>query len=456
MRRLLIAVALVLALAGCSARSTTTSTGDKASQSATDSAAQADFGTLKNVCHSGSPKASTSQGVTDSEIKIGVFSDIGFTKNPEFVNAAKAFTSWCNAAGGINGRKLVTTTHDSKLLEVRQRMIEACRSDFALVGGGAAFDGMGVSDRLKCLLPEFPAQSAQLNAIGADLSVQNLGAGVGYAAYGAYYSWLIKEKFPDSADSVGIISGDVPITKVLAEEAKELIPAIGGKMAYSELYPATGVSDWTPYAQSIKNKKVKGLIFNGDFASLAKLEQVLTNLDYAPDWIDANNNAYGSAFVKLAGPALAKQVNFADLSGVTPLEQASDAPATKKVVDLFAKYAPDATVTLPALRAFSSWLLFATAAGQCDTLTRKCLYDKATKQTAWTGGGLQAPADLSTVNAPPKCFNAVTATEKGWAPADFKPDQGAYRCNLPAYKYKGSYGKPTTLADVGKSLADLK
>ncbi|MET7774414.1 ABC transporter substrate-binding protein [Streptomyces sp. NPDC005388] len=452
MRRLLIAVA-VLALAGCSARSTTSPSGDKPSASASDSAAAADFGTLRHVCHSGTVKASTAQGVTNSEIKVGVFSDVGFTKNPEFVDAAKVFTSWCNDAGGINGRKLVPVTHDSKLVEVRQRMIEACRSDFALVGGGAALDGMGVKDRLNCLLPDFPGQTSQ--AIGADLQVTVQGAATGYSPYGGYFSWLLKEAYPDSASSVGIIAGDSPVVKPITAQDKETLIAAGGKITYSDLYPAQGVSDWTPYAQSIKNKKVKGLVFLGDFASLAKLEQVLTNIGYAPDWIDANSNAYGPAFIQLAGPALAKQANFADLGGFAPLEDSSN-PATKAVEDLYKKYAPDAQVTLPALKAFSSWLLFATAAGDCAELTRKCVYDNALKQTAWTGGGLQAPMDLSSPTVPPKCFDPVKATAKGWVAADFKPDTGAYRCNVTPYKFKGTYAKPLTLADVGKSLADLK
>ncbi|MGW1715975.1 ABC transporter substrate-binding protein [Streptomyces sp. NPDC002156] len=456
MRRLLIATALVLALAGCSDRSTTTSSAGEPSTSGSGAAANADFGTLKNVCHSGSPKSVTEQGITDSEIKVGVFSDIGFTKNPEFVNAAKVFTSWCNAAGGINGRKIVPVTRDSKLMEVQQRMIEACRDDFALVGGGAAFDGTGVKERLSCLLPDFPAQSSTINALGADLQVLAQGAGVGYAPYTGYYTWLIKEAHPDSADHVGIISGDVPLTKVLAEQAKELIPAIGGKVAYTDVYPAAGVSDWTPYAQTIKSKKIKGLIFNGQFSQLAKLEQALTNTGYQLDWIDTNNNAYGPAFLQLTGSALAKQNSYADLSGVTPLEEASSNPATKQVEDLFAKYAPDAEVTLPALRSFDAWLLFATAAGECDELTRKCVYENAIKQTEWTAGGLQAPMDLTKVTNPPECFNVAKATEKGWTVADFKPDQGSYRCDIPAYKYKKSYGKPMTLADVGKSMADLK
>ena len=37
--------------------------------------------------------------MTDTEIKIGVFSDVGFTKTAEFGDAAKVFTSWCNDNG---------------------------------------------------------------------------------------------------------------------------------------------------------------------------------------------------------------------------------------------------------------------------------------------------------------------------------------------------------------------
>ena len=62
-----------------------------------------------------------------------------------------------------------------------------------------------------------------------------------------------------------------------------------------------GVSDWTPYAQAMKNKGVKGLIFYGDFKQLAKLESVLTAMEYKLDWIDTNNNAYGQQFIDLAG-----------------------------------------------------------------------------------------------------------------------------------------------------------
>jgi len=455
-KKSLAAFAVVALLAvGCSDRGGSAEPDARVSKAA---AAPADFGDLKGVCGPGTPTSAPAQGVTASEIRVGTFSDVGFNKVSEFVDAAKVFTAWCNDAGGINGRRIVSNTRDSKLFQVRQQMIGACRDDFALVGGGAALDGMGVKERLSCLLPDFPAQIASVENVGSDLQVATQAGGPSYDQYAGYYSWLLKEAYPKSAGAVGIINGDSAVTKVLGQVAEEGIKAAGGSFAYNDLYPAAGLADWTPYAQSIKSKKVKGLIFYGSFDQLAKLEQSLTNIGHHLDWIDANSNAYGSAFIELAGrQALTSQNNLADLSGVHPLENADSNPATKQVKDLVAKYAPGAAVTLPMLRAFSSWLLFAKAAASCgDQLTRKCVYDAARRETAWTGGGLQAPLDLSTSDRPVTCFNVEKATPEGWKPADFAPNKGAYRCDAPIVKLTGSYPKPVTLADVGKSPSDFK
>lgn len=445
--------AVALLAAGCGRGG---SAGQEEETTTTPTTSAADFGDLKNVCGPGKPTSAPTQGVTATEIKVGVFSDIGFTKNPEFVDTAKVFTTWCNEQGGVNGRKLVATTHDSKLLEVPQRMLEACRDDFALVGGGAALDATGVNARLSCLLPAFPGQVSMAGNVGSDLQVAAFG-GASYDPYTGYHGWLLKEKYPDSAKSVGLISGDSAITKIISGQTKESLVASGGTITYEDLYPAQGVADWTPYAQSIKSKGVKGLVFLGSFDGLAKLEQVLTGIGYKLDWIDANSNAYGPAFLQLAANSLEYQNNYADLSGVYPLEKADDNPATKQLVDLFAKYAPDAHVTLPAVRGFAAWLLFAKSAKACgDDLTRRCVYENALKETAWTGGGLAAPVDLSNQDGPAKCFNIEKATKDGWEPADFKPDTGAYRCDSSTYKFKGAYPKPVTLADVGKSMNDVK
>ncbi|PXW28733.1 UNVERIFIED_CONTAM: ABC-type branched-subunit amino acid transport system substrate-binding protein [Williamsia faeni] len=449
-------VAAMLCVAGCSSRSGSADDEGGGATTAADSVISADFGSLTNVCQKGDAQSSPTQGVTGSDINVGVFTDVGFTKQPEFVDAAKVFTSWCNELGGINGRKLIANTRDSKLMETRQQMIAACRQDFALVGGGSALDGLGVKERLGCGLPSFPAQVAQLTSVGSELEISAAPTQTpGYDSYYQFRTWLLKDAYPESAAAVGMINGDSPVTKVIGAQSLESIEAAGGTIVYNDLYPAMGVSDWTPYAQAIKSKGVKGLVYNGDFKQLAKLEAALTEMDYKLDWIDTNSNAYGEQFIELAGNSTEFQNNYLDLGGVAPLN--SDEPAITTMKALYAKYAPDATLTGPSIRAMSSWLLFAKSAASCgDNLTRTCLYNTAKSETSWTGGGLTAPQNLAQPAPPSPCFNVQKATPQGWEAADFHPDNGLYRCNIPPLKYTTVFGTPLTLADVGKSMSDVK
>ncbi|MGW0021509.1 ABC transporter substrate-binding protein [Rhodococcus sp. NPDC003382] len=415
-----VVAAVALLVAGCGGRSGT-ETGDSATSGSGRSAAtSADFGDLTDVCQGGDASTATTQGVTAEQIEVGVFTDMGFTKNPEFVDAAKVFTSWCNDNGGINGRTL------------------------------------GVKERLNCLLPSFPAQAVQERSAGADLEVSASPAKIpGYDNYAGFRTWAVNEAYPDSKAAVGLINGDSAVTKIIEQMTFETLDAIGATVVYNELYPAMGVSDWTPYAQAIKNKGVKGLIFMGTWEQLAKLEAVLTDMDYKLDWIDPNNNAYNAQFIELLGRSADFQNNIVDLSGVAPLE--SDEPAVEQLEELYAKYAPDAQITLPAIRAWSSWLLFAKSAAACgDELTRKCVYETARQETAWTGGGLHAANDLQNPIPPQPCFNVEQATSEGWKPADFDPDNGPYRCDIPARKFTADFGTPMTLAEVGKTMDDVQ
>ncbi|WP_330255725.1 ABC transporter substrate-binding protein [Nocardia sp. NBC_00565] len=456
-QRILVALmAASLLVAGCSGRG-----GSGTEESAPPGKAAAvssDFGDLQAVCQPGKATSSPTQGVTADQIQVGVFTDMGFTKNTELVDTAKVFSSWCNDNGGINGRKVTVNVRDAKLMEGRQRMLEACRQDFALVGGFTALDALGVKDRLSCTMPEFPSQVAMTENTGSDLQVGGgASASRPFDVYAGLHQWLYKEAYPNSASAVGIIVGDSPVTKVMADKYAEALPDQGATLVYSDLYPAAGVSDWTPYAQSIKTKGVKGLIFLGDFRSLAKLEDILTSMDYKLDWIDANSNAYNPAFIELAGKSLTAQNNFSDLSGTASLESANTIVAVKQAKDLFAKYAPGAELTYPGLRALTQWLLFAKSAASCGAdLTRTCLVDTARKETAFTAGGLQAPMDMSSPTVAPKCFNVVKATPQGWVNADFKPNNGPYRCDMNAYVFKGDFGRAVTLADIGKSASDVK
>jgi Periplasmic binding protein len=438
-----VAVTAVLA-AGCS-RAGTTSTQASSSPPASSSASSSGtgstsstasgpaFGTVTDACHGGSATGATDQGVTSGQILAGVLTDV------------------------LAPPKIVADIHDTQMLDVVGATAEACQSDFVLAGGSAALDGLAVDTRLKCLLPDFDAQVVMEQANGSSLQIYPITNGYSYSPYGGYYNWLIDKKYPASRDAVGILSGASVITQVDSQILVDTAKAVGGKVVYNGTFPISGVTDWTPYAETLKNKGVKGFTFYGEPEQLAALEQAMDNIGYKPDWIDANTNSYGTDFISLLGKAASEQTNYASLPAVYPIEKAADNPATEQLVKLFAQYAPGQPLTLQDVQAWSAWLIFATSAETCGSaLTRLCVYDAALKQTDWTGGGLTAPVNLSDTDAPPTCFDVEQATASGWAPAPFGPNNGAYYCGSIAVRLPAGFPQPATLGSVGKSMADVK
>ena len=74
------------------------------------------------ICEPGAGGASSVRGVGTKDIKIAVENDASNTIVPgleaEFVQQATAFADWCNAAGGINGRKIELDNRDAALFNV--------------------------------------------------------------------------------------------------------------------------------------------------------------------------------------------------------------------------------------------------------------------------------------------------------------------------------------------------
>src|SRR3954470_15587664 len=174
----------VLVASGCSrsgSSNATATTAPAGGTTATTAAASGvgDFGTLKAVCGPGDAKGATDPGVTDTSINMATIADPGFTGAPgldqEMFDAADAFVGWCNAAGGILGRKIVLHKRDSALTQVAAKMIEACQApDFMLAGNGEALDATGVQQRLSCKLPEIAGYDVSAAAGIAPLSIDPL------------------------------------------------------------------------------------------------------------------------------------------------------------------------------------------------------------------------------------------------------------------------------------------
>ncbi len=455
----LVAVASLLA-AGCtrSGSNTATNGGPTTTAGGSGATGSGSFGDLKNVCGAGNAKGSTAQGVTDDAIKVGTISDPGFVGRPglnqEIFDAAEVFTKWCNDAGGINGRKIEDTERDAKLTEYKQRVTESCQEDFMLVGGGGVFDETGQAERLKCLEPTFPAYQVSSEARGADLAVRSVPNSLGYIPVASYQ--FLAKKFPDSTSNVGFLTGNIAATLLVDKQNQEAVKELGFKITYQGQYNAIGEASWTPFATAMKNKGAKGVVYTGEPENLAKFLQSAADIGYKPDWVVTGANALDDNFLKVGGAAV-RNVYLTAL--VVPPFLADKNPATQQYLDLFKKYLPKGKdKALLGYQGFSAWLLWAESVKACgSTVTRKCVYEKGKAQKGWTGGGLHAPTSPGAAQGS-DCSIVVEASPDGFSiPKGFKPNKGLFLCSPDTLvKLKGDYGKGVTLADVGKSLSDLK
>lgn len=452
------AIALVLAACGRSDKESGSSDTTNTTAAPTTPASSGAFGTSDVVCKKGSPSGSPAPGVSPSEIQIGTLSDPGYAGRPglnqELFDAATVFAKWCNAAGGINGRTIKVNLRDAALANVKAKVTEACVSDFFLVGGGTVFDQNGVTDRLTCMLPEIAGYAVSPEQRGSDLLIQPIPNSIKTIPIGDY-KYLAK-KYPAATKHYGVLTGDIGTTKIVAQQGDEAAKSLGWKKVYDDVYPPVGVADWTPYAQKLKDNGVKGLLWTGEPENLAALLQALSDIGYQLDFIRTDANHYDQKLIDIGGAAVK---NVYVRGAFVPFEQAKGDNATQQYLDAFAKYLPDGkSHAYLGLQAWSAWLLFAQAASECgNDLTRTCVYDNAKKVTDWTGGGLHVRTDLATGDAP-ECFTELIASPSGFKIAsDLQANQGIFHCSKgDVYTLKGDYGKGVTLADVGKTQADLK
>jgi len=119
----------------------------------------------------------------------------------------------------------------------------ACGTDFSLVGGSAALDGLAVKQRVSCLLPDFDAQVVMPQNDNSALQIYPITFGHSYSPYAGYYQWLL-QKYPDSKSAVGIVWGQSPITQIDSVTAAETLKAEGAANIYNDVFPVTGASDW--------------------------------------------------------------------------------------------------------------------------------------------------------------------------------------------------------------------
>ncbi|MCU1657168.1 MAG: ABC-type branched-chain amino acid transport system, periplasmic component [Pseudonocardiales bacterium] len=436
------AVAL-LALAGCSSHGSsspqssagTSSTGASSSSSSTAAAGGAgSFGTLGTVCGPGSATGSTDTGVTDTTIQVGTIADVGWATAPGLLqpifDGADAFVGWCNAAGGINGRKLKLDKRDSAFSNYLPQVKTSCTSDVALVGSMGILDDTGVDAWQACGLLNFTAATVGAKAANAKLMYPMTPIPADQQTIGGFH--LFFDQHPDWASAVGSLYSNGAAGDREQHTYNEAITNIGGKIVYTAEYTPT-TSNWTPYVQAMKKAGVKFLFLNDTANVTAGIEQAMATLNWYPELQISPSQLYDETTLQLAGKTIK---NYYTYIPTTPFEAAAQVPAVQQYLNLLTQYAPKAKKTFFGATAFSAWLLFAEGVKSCGSnVTRKCISDYVATQKQWTGGGLQGPIDPAS-NKASQCFILMKVESNKFTQA-FPSQLGQYDCsakNAPTVK----------------------
>ncbi len=411
---------------------------------ASSSTSTSTFGTLPSPCGKGHATGATDQGVTNSTINLAYGDDRGFSGLPgldqEMGDAVKDMIAWCDAQGGINGRKIVGDYYDAAVTNVGSVMTQACKQDFMLVGEGFALDGLAEQTHLGCNLaavPGFTVAPAVANAYEMYQASPNpANASPVSSAYEAEKLFGSKTQHAGVYDSTLSTqqSSTNKAIQAFTEAGWKFIPNCVGQIDYNV------EANYTPFVQKLQSCGAQ-VIFNDATpgATLYGAFEAENQIGYDPIWI-MDSGAYTASFAQWNTDGLANNA-YVRLS-YEPLEAAKVVPAVAQYLSIVKKYG--GLTSQLGEQATSSFLLWATQAKACaSTLTRQCMINHLAKVTNWTGGGLNASGNPSK-NTPPNCGLLMKLDGTKWVQA-YPKKLGTFDCSP-------KYVAPNSGSVVGTAL----
>jgi ABC-type branched-subunit amino acid transport system substrate-binding protein len=427
---LTLAAATTLSACGDSRSGARAATPSTASVSPTGAVSAAgDFGTLKSVCGPGKASGATARGITNSEIRVGTLADPNNSVLPgigqESFDVGTAFVTWCNAAGGILGRKIVLTKHDSGLFNVAAKMIDACRTDFMLVANANPLDAAGVKPRLACSLAQIPAYVTSSQAATAGQQVV-IDSSIPQVAVGEWRA--LAKKYPAAFQAISLITVSGAGLDSFAERQRDALTTLGNKVVNFQQAPITGVANWRPYVESARLAGAKAAItLSPDVSALVRS---FGDVGWKPEVLPLGVQNYNAGTIALAKAGVLPTTYVT--TTYWPFEAADRSPAVRQAITLI-KSESHLNPDFAHLQALNAWLLWAKAATACGSqLTGTCVIDKAGHQQDWTGGGIIAPVNTHVgAGVLSDCFVLLKATPTGFvlAPDVTKPNKDIFNCD---------------------------
>lgn len=340
--------------------------------------------------------------------------------NAELYDAAVAFSSWCNAQGGIAGLPLQVIDADAKLFEVPAQMENICTNAFAMVGGGFAFDDQifprfhecGMIDIAGFVVTTAKGQSD--NMVAPMPNPSNV-------KDGGWFRWGVATA-PDDMQKFATVYADLLTSQIVEQQYVEIAEKLGGTKIVDRIpYNPAGETTWAPIALRLKSSGVRSMTFVGVPELLAQLLKAMDEINYRPNLIMNDAGNYAEILLTRAGRS-ADGVYVR--TAYSLFEEADKIPAVRDYLDMMATYLPAGKVAGLGMQSTSAFLLFSQVARDCiveneGILSRSCVIENAKKVTVWTGGGLHAPSNPGK-NIPSSCYQMI------------RVDNGVFTRNYPS------------------------
>nr|MDQ3610480.1 ABC transporter substrate-binding protein [Actinomycetota bacterium] len=340
----------------------------------------------------------TDKGITETTITIANVSDVSGPVPGLFEDAqlaVKAYVAYFTAREGtVYGRQLRLLALDSRLDTGANRSasIQACNEAFAGVGSMSAFDQGGAPVVGECGFPDLRSMSlsGEMKSVATAFPINPAGS-PGERALGQY-GWLA-QRFPEAVKKAAFLFVDGgAVTRELAEED---VLATEAFLGYDFVYTAAlGITEtnYSPFVQQMKSKGVRHVTFVGAYQQAAALAKEMQRQGFAPDVYAPTVTAYDDDFLAIAGPA-------AEGTYIAVGTSLNEETAANEELQLYASWLdqiePGAVPTSIGQYAWSAAKLFVEKMKEVGPRpTRKALLEAMPAVTAYTGGGLLAPANI--------------------------------------------------------------
>ena len=335
---------------------------------------------------------------------------------------------WCNAAGGINGRKIVLHKRDAKLFNSAKVVIEACQTDFMQVGGGAALDDATVKPRLACGLGDIPAYHVSPSAVKAGLQVQ-IGAAPATQANISGFR-LLAQLDPTVKKHVGIYSSNLSSVVPQAKRTQLGLQQNGFSVPDFQTQPTT-IANWRPYF-SVSDQAGTQLLYGTGIPSFNPFYAGINDVGFKPKYILFSPENYRSTVSDAYAAATNPPTTYV-YSNFIPFELADSNPVVKEAVDILTTTTDKKKLSAFTQLSLTAWLLWAKSATECgSTLTVSCVLQKAGDNPQWTAGGLSSPVNTDpTKLSYPECALMLKLTKSGFSydRAASAPNNGLFNCS---------------------------